>query len=132
MTVPSGYVPGTTVDLRVARIVDSVTTLQSEPYAFTYQVPTAVVDSVSPTTVNADTPTRLFITGTGFTADSFASLEIANGDLGSQACQDLTILSETSATCLATLSAFEGAETMLIPWRWQIRLVASQRLLDKH
>ena len=47
VTVPSGYVPGTTVDLRVARIVDSVTTLQSEPYAFTYQVPTAVVDSVS-------------------------------------------------------------------------------------
>ena len=27
VTVPSGYVPGTTVDLRVVRIVDSVTTL---------------------------------------------------------------------------------------------------------
>ena len=112
VTVPSGYVPGTTVDLRVVRIVDSVTTLQSEPYAFTYQVPTAVVDSVSPTTVNADTPTRLFITGTGFTPDSFASLEISNLDLGSPGCQDLTILSETSATCLTTLSVFEDADTI--------------------
>ena len=78
-----GLCAGTTVDLRVVRIVDSVTTLQSEPYAFTYQVPTAVVDSVSPTTVN-DTPTRLFITGTGFTPDSFASLDITNLDLGSR------------------------------------------------
>ena len=113
VTVPSGYVPGTTVDLRVVRIVDSVTTLQSEPYAFTYQVPTAVVDSVSPTTVNADTPTRLFITGTGFTADSFASLEIAPTLISAvRACQDLTILSETSATCLTTLSVFENADTI--------------------
>ena len=62
--------------------------------------------------MNADTPTRLFITGTGFTPDSFASLDITNLDLGSPGCQDLTILSETSATCLTTLSVFENADTI--------------------
>ena len=66
-----------------------------------------MVDSVSPTTVNADTPTRLFITGSGFTVSSFDALQV----IGAPDCQDLTILSETSATCIVTLSAFEGAQT---------------------